>query len=171
MKFFTPVALLTAVSLPALVSAYDQEIHGALRRDVEQRHVIRQGPPPGVDGAAAAPPSSPAATPPAGTQSPPPPNASTNPAAPPPGSGTPPPAGATNSASGVTAPPAVPTTTFTFSLDATNPTAIPLTAIVSNATSSPTRPLDAIFTPGAQPNFLPGAPPLPNGRFSPDCSV
>ncbi|RDB29322.1 Chitin deacetylase [Hypsizygus marmoreus] len=63
------------------------------------------------------------------------------------------------------APVPVPTTTYTFSLQSTNPTAVPLTAIISSAPSSVTRPLDHTFTPGSVPTFLPGAPPLPNAAI------
>ncbi|KAF8640915.1 hypothetical protein AX17_000563 [Amanita inopinata Kibby_2008] len=55
-----------------------------------------------------------------------------------------------------------PTTIYTFSLESTNPTAVPLSDIVATAASSVTSPLDTTFAPGSVPTFLPGAPPLPN---------
>lgn len=59
----------------------------------------------------------------------------------------------------------MPTTTYTFSLQATNPTAIPLSSIVSGGTPRPTHPLPQTFAPGTQPTYLPGAPPLPNAAL------
>lgn len=55
-------------------------------------------------------------------------------------------------------------TTLTFKLDATNPTAVPLSVINSAQPSSATRPLDSTAVPGTTPTFIPNAPPLPNGR-------
>lgn len=55
--------------------------------------------------------------------------------------------------------------TTTFSLEATNPTAVPLSSIVVNAPSAPTSPLSSIPTPGTVPNYMPNAPPIPNGEF------
>lgn len=70
-----------------------------------------------------------------------------------------------SSVAGVTsAPPATSTTTFTFSLFSTNPTAVPLASIISNAPSQATQPLDTTYAPGATPTFLPSAPALPNGQ-------
>jgi peptidoglycan/xylan/chitin deacetylase (PgdA/CDA1 family) len=57
------------------------------------------------------------------------------------------------------------TISYSFSLEATNPTAIPLSAIVSGASSQPTQPLDSTYAPGSVPTFLPGAPPLPNAAL------
>jgi peptidoglycan/xylan/chitin deacetylase (PgdA/CDA1 family) len=58
-----------------------------------------------------------------------------------------------------------PATTYTFSLAATNPTAVPLTQIVSNETPSATIPLATTYSPGSQPTYLPSAPPLPNAAL------
>lgn len=55
--------------------------------------------------------------------------------------------------------------TTTFSLEATNPTAVPLSDIVVNAPSAPTSPLASIPTPGTVPSYLPNAPPIPDGAF------
>lgn len=104
----------------------------------------------------AAPPPPPPPGPPPGTQ--------TTPVNPP---GVPPPSptvGGTGTTPGSVAPPPSPTTTYTFSLQSTNPTAVPLSDIVSTAPAAVTRPLDHTFAPGSQPTFLPGAPPLPNGQ-------
>ncbi|KAG6869152.1 hypothetical protein C0993_012251 [Termitomyces sp. T159_Od127] len=58
-----------------------------------------------------------------------------------------------------------PTTTFTFSLAATNPTAAPLSDIVSTAASSATVPLPTTFAPGSTPTVVSGAPVLPNAAI------
>jgi hypothetical protein len=72
-------------------------------------------------------------------------------------------AGTTTGAAGATTgTPSLPTTAQ-FSLLATNPTAVPLSAIVSNQPSSATLPLDSTAVPGATPTNIPGAPALPNG--------
>ncbi|KAG6874946.1 hypothetical protein C0992_005874 [Termitomyces sp. T32_za158] len=72
----------------------------------------------------------------------------------------------TGSISGVTSQVSTtPTTTFTFSLAATNPTAAPLSVIVSTATSSATIPLPTTFAPGATPTVVSGAPVLPNAAL------
>ncbi|KAG6820755.1 hypothetical protein H0H93_012019 [Arthromyces matolae] len=55
-----------------------------------------------------------------------------------------------------------PTTTYSFSLASTNPTAVPLTEIVSNAASSVTSPLATTFAAGSTPTGVPGAPVLPD---------
>ncbi|KAF8624775.1 hypothetical protein AX15_005665 [Amanita polypyramis BW_CC] len=60
-----------------------------------------------------------------------------------------------------TIPPALPTT-YSFSLEATNPTAVPLSSIVLNAPSAPTSPLASTPPSGAVPTYLSNAPPLPN---------
>jgi len=63
---------------------------------------------------------------------------------------------------------AAPTTTapnITVSLLSTNPTAVPLASIVSNASSGATQPLASTAAPGSTPTFLPGAPALPNRTF------
>ncbi|KAK2462027.1 hypothetical protein APHAL10511_006490 [Amanita phalloides] len=57
----------------------------------------------------------------------------------------------------VSSPPVVP-----FTLEATNPTAFPLSSIVAGAASAPTIPLVSTPTPGTAPTYLSGAPPLPN---------
>lgn len=54
----------------------------------------------------------------------------------------------------------------TFTLLSTNPTAVPLSSIVANASSLPTSSLSSTVPPGTQPTFLPLAPPLPNGESS-----
>ncbi|KAF9015023.1 hypothetical protein BDQ17DRAFT_10551 [Cyathus striatus] len=59
----------------------------------------------------------------------------------------------------------LPATTFTFSLQATNPTAVPLSDIVATAATSATLPLDSTAAPGSTPTYLPGAPPLPDGTY------
>ncbi|KAJ6604280.1 hypothetical protein DFH09DRAFT_1442481 [Mycena vulgaris] len=56
-------------------------------------------------------------------------------------------------------------TSFSFSLAATNPTAIPLASIVSNAPSQPTHALSSTFAPGSTPTAVTGAPPLPNAAL------
>ncbi|KAF8202938.1 chitin deacetylase, partial [Pholiota molesta] len=74
-------------------------------------------------------------------------------------------AGTTTGAAGTTTgTPALPTTAQ-FSLLATNPTAVPLSAIVSNQPSSATLPLDSTAVPGATPTNIPGAPALPNAQI------
>lgn len=65
----------------------------------------------------------------------------------------------------VTPPPAPATTSYSISLLSTNPTAVPLSDIVSTEATSATRPLDSTYTPGSIPTFLPGAPPLPNAAL------
>ena len=55
--------------------------------------------------------------------------------------------------------------TTTFSLESTNPTAVPLSSIVVNAPSAPTSPLASIPTAGTVPSYMPNAPPIPNGEF------
>lgn len=52
--------------------------------------------------------------------------------------------------------------TVSFSLEATNPTAMPLASIVSGAASQPTQAISSTAVVGAIPTFIPGAPPLPN---------
>ncbi|KAF8649844.1 hypothetical protein AX16_005607 [Volvariella volvacea WC 439] len=60
------------------------------------------------------------------------------------------------------------TPTVSISLNSVNPTAVPLSEIVSGATSSPTRPLDFTAVIGTTPTFIPGAPQLPDpGLLSP----
>ncbi|KAH9487077.1 Chitin deacetylase [Psilocybe cubensis] len=56
-------------------------------------------------------------------------------------------------------------TTFTFKLDATNPTAVPLSVINAAQPSSVTKPLDSTAVPGTIPTFIPNAPPLPNAAL------
>jgi len=63
----------------------------------------------------------------------------------------------TPSATGTTALPAP-----SVSLLATNPTAVPLSVIVSNQPSSATLPLSTTAVPGTTPSNIPGAPALPN---------
>ncbi|CCM01615.1 uncharacterized protein FIBRA_03676 [Fibroporia radiculosa] len=52
--------------------------------------------------------------------------------------------------------------TLTFSLISTNPTAVPLSDIVSSASTQPTQALTTTWQPGSVPTFIPGAPALPN---------
>jgi peptidoglycan/xylan/chitin deacetylase (PgdA/CDA1 family) len=52
--------------------------------------------------------------------------------------------------------------TYSFSLESTNPTAVPLSSIVSNASSAPLTPLPATATAGSVPTYLSNAPPLPD---------
>jgi peptidoglycan/xylan/chitin deacetylase (PgdA/CDA1 family) len=59
----------------------------------------------------------------------------------------------------------VSTPVATFSLLATNPTAVPLSVINSLQSSSATIPLATTEVPGTTPTFLPGAPPLPNAAL------
>ncbi|KAF9452563.1 carbohydrate esterase family 4 protein [Macrolepiota fuliginosa MF-IS2] len=108
------------------------------------------------------------------------PSPSTTPAAPPAGtsavgaassSSGPAPAGS-QAPSGVVPPgqttplaPAPAATSFSFSLLATNPTAVPLSNIVATALSATTRPLDSTAAPGSVPTFIPGAPALPNAAL------
>ncbi|KAF9481726.1 glycoside hydrolase/deacetylase [Pholiota conissans] len=57
------------------------------------------------------------------------------------------------------------TATPSFTLLATNPTAVPLSDIVSNQPSSATLPLASTAVPGTTPSNIPGAPPLPNAQI------
>lgn len=59
-----------------------------------------------------------------------------------------------------------PPNTFSFSLEATNPTAVPLAEITASQSSLPTIPLPSTATAGAQPTFIQGAPALPDGQFN-----
>ncbi|PSR80727.1 hypothetical protein PHLCEN_2v6643 [Hermanssonia centrifuga] len=125
MKF----ALLSAIALPALVSAN----HNAARHD----NVARQAPPP--------------------TSSAPLPGSSV---------GSAPPPAATGSAVGSapvtgSVPPAV--SSVSFSLASINPTAVSLSDIVAGTlTTQATLPLTTTYAAGANPSYLPNAPPLPN---------
>ncbi|KAF7340000.1 Chitin deacetylase [Mycena venus] len=56
-------------------------------------------------------------------------------------------------------------TSFSFSLASTNPTAIPLGNILSNAPSQPTHALPSTFAPGTTPTAVSGAPALPNAAL------
>ncbi|KAF8971428.1 hypothetical protein BDZ97DRAFT_1651088 [Flammula alnicola] len=56
-------------------------------------------------------------------------------------------------------------TSFSIPLKATNPTAVPLSVIVSNQPSSATLPLDSTAVPGTTPTAIPGAPALPNAAI------
>lgn len=53
-------------------------------------------------------------------------------------------------------------TTYSFSLQATNPTAVPLTSILASQASLATRPLDTTPAAGETPTFIPNAPGLPD---------
>lgn len=61
--------------------------------------------------------------------------------------------------------PAVSQVTLSFSLLSTNPTAVPLASINGNAASAATEPLASTPTAGAQPSYLPNAPPLPDSAL------
>ncbi|TFK76795.1 hypothetical protein BDN72DRAFT_10241 [Pluteus cervinus] len=166
MKFLAHVALVSAVSLPSLVAASAQDSH-RLARDLHVQHARQQAgvPPPGGPQSSSAPAaqtSSAAAPPP-----PAPPATSTVQVQSTSAAGTPAPAPATSNGAATTTGAATtsPTTTYHYSLDSVNPTAVPLSDIVSDAAVAPTHPLDATFTPGAQPTFLPGAPGLPNAML------
>lgn len=56
--------------------------------------------------------------------------------------------------------------TPSVSLLSTNPTAVPLSQIVSNEPSSPTPTLASTPASGATPTFIPGAPGLPSRKYS-----
>ncbi|KAJ7102287.1 hypothetical protein B0H15DRAFT_813999 [Mycena belliarum] len=60
---------------------------------------------------------------------------------------------------------APPPSSFSFTLATTNPTAIPLASIVSNAQTQATHALPTTFSPGATPTAVKGAPPLPNAAL------
>ncbi|GLB36459.1 putative chitin deacetylase [Lyophyllum shimeji] len=151
MKFFA----LSAASLPLLAAAHAGADFANPHAKLPRQAPVNSAPAPNAvtsqsTNAAPAPTTTPPPSPPAGSQTTSAPSApgTTVPGVPPP-----------------VTPPTVPTTTYTFSLDATNPTAVPLSEIVSTAASSATRPLDTTFTPGSVPTFLPGAPPLPNAAL------
>lgn len=59
----------------------------------------------------------------------------------------------------VSAPP-----TVSFSLYSTNPTAVPLSAIVMSPVTEATVPLPTTYAAGAAQTLIPGAPNLPNGE-------
>ncbi|KIM48338.1 carbohydrate esterase family 4 protein [Hebeloma cylindrosporum] len=61
--------------------------------------------------------------------------------------------------------PSATTTLPSVSLLATNPTAVPLSAIVSNQVSSATQPLATTAVPGTTPSTIPNAPALPNAAL------
>ncbi|KAJ6627292.1 hypothetical protein B0H10DRAFT_1996410 [Mycena sp. CBHHK59/15] len=56
-------------------------------------------------------------------------------------------------------------TSFSFTLAATNPTAVPLASIVSHEPSMATHPLPSTYAPGSTPTAVTGAPPLPNAAL------
>ncbi|KAG5353445.1 Chitin deacetylase [Termitomyces sp. T112] len=157
MKFLSTSRLASAASLPLLAAAYVEQPYG-----VRNAHHPRQ-----VTFAPSVASSAPVAGTPAGT------SVATAPVSgvvPHPVSGVAP-TSVSGSAvsgviSGVTSPVATtPTTTFTFSLAATNPTAAPLSDIVSTASSSATIPLPTTFAPGSTPSAVSGAPALPNAAL------
>ncbi|KAJ7356995.1 hypothetical protein DFH08DRAFT_850717 [Mycena albidolilacea] len=74
------------------------------------------------------------------------------------------PASAPAGTSAGTAPASV-QTSFSFTLASTNPTAIPLASIVSNAASQATHALSSTFAPGTTPTAVSGAPALPNAAL------
>ncbi|KAF5312597.1 hypothetical protein D9619_003476 [Psilocybe cf. subviscida] len=135
MKFASPGLL---VALPALVAAHGVGMHANHAR---QANTAVSSPPTG--------PAPTASIPGVATGT----GAGVGPGQPP----------ATGPATGAAAPPA--TATPSFSLLATNPTAVPLSVIVSDQASSPTLPLASTATPGATPTFLPNGPALPNAAL------
>ena len=70
---------------------------------------------------------------------------------------------ASSAASVATTSATVDTALYTFSLAATNPTAVPLSIITANQASSPTLALSSTPAAGATPTFISGAPSLPDG--------
>ncbi|TBU47379.1 hypothetical protein BD309DRAFT_978310 [Dichomitus squalens] len=124
------LALVSAIALPALVSA-----HG-----VRDLHHARQQ-------AAAA--SSPAAA-----------SSSAAPATSVAGASSV--AGAGSAAAATTAPGPSGAVSLTFTLQSTNPSAIPLSQIVSGASSQPTVAATTTFASGTTPTYIPNAPALPN---------
>ena len=54
---------------------------------------------------------------------------------------------------------------LTFTLASTNPSAVPLSQIVSGASSQPTIAATTTYATGASPSFIPNAPSLPNGQL------
>ncbi|KAJ7169486.1 glycoside hydrolase/deacetylase [Mycena filopes] len=70
-----------------------------------------------------------------------------------------------SSAGPATSPPAAAPTSFSFTLASTNPTAIPLASIVSNAPTQVTHTLATTYAPGTTPTAVSGAPPLPNAAL------
>lgn len=72
-------------------------------------------------------------------------------------------ASGSSGSAGLTATPLVTTTLPSVSLLATNPTAVPLSVIVSNQPSSATLPLATTAVPGTTPTNIANAPALPNG--------
>ncbi|KDR84842.1 hypothetical protein GALMADRAFT_53673 [Galerina marginata CBS 339.88] len=123
--------------LPVLVAAHGAEHLHARHENVHARQAPPANPP-------VAPPVSAPSAPPAGPVSS---------------------SSASASAPGVTAAPSPSTPLPTVSLLATNPTAVPLSAINSLQASSATLPLASTAVPGSVPTFLPGAPPLPNAAL------
>jgi len=139
-------SLISLISLALLSSAHDAHLIA------RHQQLARQAPPgPAGNVATSAPPTTSASQAPAAPQTPAPSN--------------PPPAASPQAPA--TSPAATPssTITYSFSLEATNPTAIPLASIVPNATSQATVPLDSTYAPGSVPTYLPGAPPLPNAAL------
>ncbi|PIL29657.1 hypothetical protein GSI_08294 [Ganoderma sinense ZZ0214-1] len=70
-----------------------------------------------------------------------------------------------SSAAGATTAPAATSLTsvsLTFTLASTNPSAVPLSQIVSGASSQPTVAATTTYATGASPSFIPNAPSLPN---------
>jgi len=73
-------------------------------------------------------------------------------------------ASGSSGSAGLTATPLVTTTLPSVTLLATNPTAVPLSVIVSNQPSSATQPLATTAVPGTTPSDIANAPALPNGE-------
>ncbi|KAG6817613.1 hypothetical protein H0H87_006241 [Tephrocybe sp. NHM501043] len=141
MKFLSTASL--AAGLPVLAVAHGDHAFAARNVHHARQAPLSSAPAPAATSSTSLPPAAPATT-----------------------SGV---SGAVTVAPGATTPvtPVVttPTTTYTFSLQATNPTAIPLSEIISTATSSATKPLANTFSPGAMPTVVPGAPALPNAAL------
>ncbi|KAJ7456602.1 hypothetical protein FB451DRAFT_1353908 [Mycena latifolia] len=73
--------------------------------------------------------------------------------------------GASSAAPVVSSAAAATPSSVSFTLAATNPTAIPLASIVSNAPSQATHALPSTYAPGSTPTAVTGAPPLPNAAL------
>ena len=74
-------------------------------------------------------------------------------------------AAASSAAGATTAPAATSSVSLTFTLASTNPSAVPLSQIVSGASSQPTVAATTTYATGASPSFIPNAPSLPNGQL------
>lgn len=75
-----------------------------------------------------------------------------------------------SAAGATTAPAATSAVSLTFTLASTNPSAVPLSQIVSGASSQPTVAATTTFATGSTPSAISGAPGLPNGQSVPSIS-